>query len=54
MKNISESNLPDIIFFTVGTPSSDKGTVDYSQLYGALEEISNINIKVNIKENIKN
>jgi|LWDU01.1.fsa_nt_gi UDP-N-acetyl-D-mannosaminuronic acid dehydrogenase len=45
VKNISESNLPDIIFFTVGTPSSDKGTVDYSQLYGALEEISNINIK---------
>ena len=45
MKNISESNLPDIIFFTVGTPSSNEGTVDYSQLYGALEEISNINIK---------
>jgi len=45
VKNISESNLPDIIFFTVGTPSSGEGTVDYSQLYGALEEISNINIK---------
>jgi UDP-N-acetyl-D-mannosaminuronic acid dehydrogenase len=45
VKNISESNLPDIIFFTVGTPSSGEGTVDYSQLYGALEEISNINIR---------
>ena len=45
VKNISESNLPDIIFFTVGTPSSGEGTVDYTQLYGALEEISNINIK---------
>jgi UDP-N-acetyl-D-mannosaminuronic acid dehydrogenase len=45
VKNISESNLPDIIFFTVGTPNSGEGIVDYSQLYGALEEISNINIK---------
>ena len=45
VKNISESNLPDIIFFTVGTPNSREGTVDYTQLYGALEEISNLDLK---------
>jgi len=45
VKNISESNLPDIIFFTVGTPNSGKGTVDYTQLYTALEEISNLDLK---------
>ena len=45
VKNISESNLPDIIFFTVGTPNSGEGTVDYTQLYGALEEISNLDLK---------
>ena len=32
VKNISESESPDVIFFTVGTPSSGEGTVDYTQL----------------------
>ncbi len=45
VKNISESNLPDIIFFTVGTPTTGEGTVDYTQLYGALEEVSNLDLK---------
>jgi len=45
VKNISESSLPNIIFFTVGTPSSGGGTVDYTQLYGALEEVSKFDLK---------
>jgi len=35
----------DIIIVTVGTPTSDDNRVDYSQLYAALKEISNINMK---------
>jgi len=35
----------DIIFVTVGTPTTNDNRVDYSQLYAALNEISNINMK---------
>ena len=35
----------DIIFISVGTPNSNENSVDYLQLYGALEEISKIDIK---------
>lgn len=45
VKKIDETISPDVIFFTVGTPNSDEGTVDYTQLYGALEEVSNLNLK---------
>ena len=44
VRNISEAKSPDVIFFTVGTPSSGEGTVDYTQLYGALEEISKLDL----------
>jgi UDP-N-acetyl-D-mannosaminuronic acid dehydrogenase len=35
----------DIIFVTVGTPNSLDNNIDYTQLYGALDEISQINLK---------
>lgn len=35
----------DIVFVTVGTPTTTDNRVDYSQLYAALNEISNINMK---------
>lgn len=41
-KNIPEN--VDIIFLTVGTPASMEGSVDYSQLYSAIDEICSINI----------
>jgi UDP-N-acetyl-D-mannosaminuronic acid dehydrogenase len=34
----------DIIFLTVGTPNSTDGTVDYTQLYGALNEVSTVSL----------
>jgi UDP-N-acetyl-D-mannosaminuronic acid dehydrogenase len=34
----------DVIFLTVGTPSSMEGSVDYSQLYAAIDEICSINL----------
>ena len=34
----------DVIFLTVGTPSSTEGSVDYSQLYTAIDEICSINL----------
>ena len=34
----------DVIFLTVGTPSSTEGSVDYSQLYAAIDEICSINL----------
>jgi len=34
----------DVIFLTVGTPSSMEGLVDYSQLYTAIDEICSINL----------
>ena len=35
----------DVIFVTVGTPSSLENNIDYNQLYSALAEISQINLK---------
>ncbi|MHB8545756.1 MAG: nucleotide sugar dehydrogenase [Nitrosotalea sp.] len=35
----------DIVFVTVGTPTTNDNRVDYSQLYAALNEVSNINMK---------
>ena len=35
----------DIIFVTVGTPNSLDNNIDYSQLYAALDEIGQINLK---------
>ena len=34
----------DIILLTVGTPTNNENTVDYSQLYSALEELCKLNI----------
>lgn len=34
----------DIIFIAVGTPNTIENSVDYSQIYGALEEVCNINL----------
>lgn len=34
----------DVIFLTVGTPSSMEGSVDYSQLYAAIDEICSIDL----------
>lgn len=45
VKSIPEADSPDVIFFTVGTPNSSEGTVDYSQLYTALEKVSNMDLK---------
>ena len=44
VKSIPEANSPDIIFFTVGTPNSSEGTVDYTQLYTALEEVTSMDL----------
>lgn len=44
VKKITESESPDIIFFTVGTPNSVQGNVDYTQLYSALDEVSNLEL----------
>ncbi|MGI0011643.1 MAG: nucleotide sugar dehydrogenase [Nitrosopumilaceae archaeon] len=38
-------DLVDIIFVTVGTPNSVDNNLDYAQLYSALNEICNINMK---------
>lgn len=35
----------DIIIFTVGTPNTIENEVDYSQLYSALEEVTNLDLK---------
>lgn len=43
-KSISEKNV-DIIFITVGTPASMEGTVDYSQLYAAINEVCSISLE---------
>ena len=37
--------IPDVIFVTVGTPNSNDNSVDYSQLYSALEDIGNLELK---------
>jgi len=37
--------IPDIIFVTVGTPNSNNNSVDYTQLYSALEDIGNLELK---------
>ncbi|KAF6245767.1 nucleotide sugar dehydrogenase [Nitrosopumilus sp. b2] len=42
-KNISDEDI-DVVFLTVGTPASMEGSVDYSQLYSAIDEINSINI----------
>ena len=36
----------DVIFVTVGTPNSNDNSVDYSQLYSALEDIGSLNLKI--------
>jgi UDP-N-acetyl-D-mannosaminuronic acid dehydrogenase len=41
-KTISDN--VDVIFLTVGTPASMEGSVDYSQLYAAIDEICSGNI----------
>ena len=52
-KSISSGNLTvsnkisndiDVIIVTVGTPSSIEGSVDYSQLYSAMNEVCSINL----------
>ncbi len=40
----NESDNIDIFFVTVGTPTNSDNTTDYSQLYGALEQISKIHL----------
>jgi UDP-N-acetyl-D-mannosaminuronic acid dehydrogenase len=40
----SLSDKMDVIFLTVGTPASMEGSVDYSQLYSAINEICRVNI----------
>jgi len=42
-KTISDKKI-DVIFLTVGTPASMEGTVDYSQLHTAINEICSIDI----------
>ena len=42
---IDRSDLPDVVFFTVGTPNTHEGIVDYTQLYGALAEVSDIDLR---------
>ena len=45
-KNFGEvGNKMDIIFVTVGTPNTLDNSIDYAQLYNALEEIGNINLE---------
>lgn len=46
VSSLSDCNeTPDIIFVTVGTPNSNDNSVDYSQLYSALEDIGNLDLK---------
>jgi UDP-N-acetyl-D-mannosaminuronic acid dehydrogenase len=46
IKNINEKdNDIDIFIITVGTPVTSDNSVDYSQLFSALEEICKINLK---------
>ena len=46
IKNINETdNDIDIFIITVGTPVTPDNSVDYSQLFSALEEICKINLK---------
>ena len=40
----NESDNIDIFFVTVGTPTNSDNTTDYSQLYGALEQISKLDL----------
>ena len=40
---IADTNV-DVIILTVGTPSSQEGSVDYSQLYTALNEVCSIEL----------
>ena len=42
-KTISGNNV-DVIILTVGTPASMEGSVDYSQLYSAINEICSIDL----------
>jgi UDP-N-acetyl-D-mannosaminuronic acid dehydrogenase len=45
-KNLNQfKDSVDIIFVTVGTPTTTDNRVDYSQLYASLNEICNINMK---------
>lgn len=45
VSNLSDSDYNiDVIFVTVGTPTNPDNTVDYGQLYGALEQISRLNL----------
>ena len=43
--NFDKNVQADIIFITVGTPNTEKNNVDYSQLYSALREVCQINLK---------
>ena len=45
-KTLNElSSIPDIFIITVGTPISSDNSVDYSQLFNALNEITNFDLK---------
>lgn len=46
LENINEDF--DIIFITVGTPNTLENTIDYSQLYAALDDISKVSLKEKI------
>ena len=41
---LEKSDVFDILFVTVGTPTNPDNTTDYSQLYGALEQISDLDL----------
>jgi UDP-N-acetyl-D-mannosaminuronic acid dehydrogenase len=43
--NFDKNIQADVIFITVGTPNTEKNNVDYSQLYSALQEVCQINLK---------
>jgi UDP-N-acetyl-D-mannosaminuronic acid dehydrogenase len=43
--NFDKNVQTDIIFITVGTPNTEKNNADYSQLYSALREVCQINLK---------
>jgi len=43
--NFDKNVQADVIFITVGTPNTEKNNVDYSQLYSALQEVCQINLK---------
>jgi UDP-N-acetyl-D-mannosaminuronic acid dehydrogenase len=45
VSNFDQNIQFDIIFITVGTPNTEKNNVDYSQLYSALGEVCQINLK---------